>query len=148
MIWPPHSQSIAVKKFNRNAHPRTPAEMIHAQLPSQAMQAHVTVITGLPAPPLIYSEARGHRIFGGCVRDSGGHLFTAARKEANSTAVNPGGEPLYGVEKTPPVCRGRRGCVMARRGAGPGTRPPSSWTQPCSAGSSTQASSQQEAHKQ
>lgn len=47
---------------------------------------------------------------------------------------------LYDVEKTPLVCRGRQGYVMARHGGGPGTQPPS-------VGSSTQASSQQEAHR-
>lgn len=47
---------------------------------------------------------------------------------------------LYDVEKTPLVCRGRQGYVMARHGAGPGTQPPS-------VGSFTQASSEQEAHR-
>lgn len=65
-------------------------------------------------------EALGHGIFSGCTHDSDGH-FTHTVKEANITAMKPGGEMLYSVEKIPLVCRGLQGYITARYGAGPGT---------------------------
>lgn len=39
------------------------------------------------------------------MHDSGGHSFIQAMKEANSTAVTPGGEMPYDAKKIPLVCR-------------------------------------------
>lgn len=92
-------------------------------------RVHVSLITGLlcPNPEAglfpdlcqnsgqgLYSCATGSA--GWLCSDSGGHLFTQAMKEANTTAMKRR-ELLYSVEKISLVCRRLQGYIMARHGA-------------------------------
>lgn len=98
-VWLSHSQSITMKKFNRKeTRPKAIGQDGMSLAPVPGQTVHGSLTSGLLCPNpklgyfLIYSktqakdfgmpqEALGHGIFGGCVHDSGGHLFTQAIKK-------------------------------------------------------------------